>query len=99
MDQNNSRVILTFVGGSTFNFGLPDGTLTFGDSAEFLGFFRNDLPRITEVRLDFSGVGFGIDNIEYGVVPEPSTGAVAGAGIALLATSRGRSSRRSFSEG
>lgn len=68
-DANHSRVILTFADGSTFRYALPDSTLAAGDSAEFLGFLRGGLPRITELRLDFSGLTSGIDNLEYGAVP------------------------------
>jgi hypothetical protein len=55
------------VGGEEMYF-YPDDTLTTGDSAEFLGFFADDLPRIERVRLDISGDLFGVDNIEYGVL-------------------------------
>jgi hypothetical protein len=67
--SNNSIITLVFSNGSTMNF-FSDDTLTFGDSAEFLGFFRNDLPQISKLRLRLSGDLYGIDNIEYGIVPE-----------------------------
>ena len=89
-DSNNSRVVLTLTDGTTQLFGLTDDTLTFGNSAEFLGFFRNDLPRISEVRLDFSGVGYGVDNVEYGIIPEPATALLVLGGIGCLATRRRR---------
>jgi len=89
-DENNSRIVLTFVGGSTQLFALPDSTRASGDTAEFLGFFRKDLPQITQLRLDFSGVTFGVDNLEYGVVPEPSGVLLAGIGALALLGGRPR---------
>ena len=65
--SNNSFITFTFAGGETVNF-RPDGTLTTGDSAEFLGFFVAGQPRITHVTLNLGGDEFGIDNIEYGNV-------------------------------
>ncbi len=39
-----------------------------GNTAEFFGVFRNDLPRITRIEFDASGDNtWGLDNIEYGV--------------------------------
>lgn len=70
-DSNNSLLSLHFIDGSTINF-APDSTFATGDSAEFLGFFRNDLPPIRDVEFLFSGLTYGIDNIEFGVVPSMS---------------------------
>jgi hypothetical protein len=67
--SNNSLISIYYVDGSYTNF-RPDDTYTTGDSAEFLGFFRSDLPEIQKVRLNLSGDMYGIDNIEYGNVPE-----------------------------
>ena len=42
-------------------------TSTGGDSAEFFGIYRNDMPRMVLVQLDASGDGrWGVDTIEYG---------------------------------
>jgi hypothetical protein len=83
IDQAGVAGILTFVGGATVNFTM-DVTDGSGNSAEFYGLFRNDMPQITRVQLDASGDGlWGIDNIEYGgfsAVPEPSSFALLGAG-------------------
>ncbi len=58
-----------------------------GNTAEFFGIWRNNMPRITRIQLDASGDGmWGMDNIEYGTVPEPGSltllaiAGVAGAG-------------------
>jgi hypothetical protein len=71
-DSNNSIIHVTFLDGTTTNF-FPDDTLAVGDSAEFLGFYRNDLPPITGVRLNLSGDAYGLDNLEYGVAPPSET--------------------------
>ncbi len=67
--SNNSLISIYFEDGTYTNF-RPDDTYTTGDSAEFLGFFRNNLPQIKKVRLNLSGDLYGIDNIEYGHLPE-----------------------------
>jgi hypothetical protein len=69
--SNNSLLSIFFEDGSTQNF-HPDATLTTQDSAEFLGFYRNDHPRIAEIVFRLSGDTYGIDNIEYGRLPQPS---------------------------
>jgi hypothetical protein len=91
IDQAGTNGIVTFVGGGTANFTL-ETTGSSGDSAEFAGLFRNDMPQIASVQLDASGdASWGIDTIEYGVVPVgpapvPVPGALllgaVGAGIA-----------------
>jgi hypothetical protein len=63
-------------------------TATSGNSAEFWGVYRNDAPQITEVRILAGNGGdgeHGVDNIEFGVVPEPSTIVVLGASLLGLA--------------
>jgi hypothetical protein len=67
--SNNSRISIYFANGTYQNF-YPDATYETGDSAEFLGFYRNDLPQITKVRLNLSGDLYGIDNIEFGNLPD-----------------------------
>ncbi len=70
-NSNNSILSLFFEDGSTQNF-YPDGTLATQDSAEFLGFYRNDHPRIARIVFRLSGDAYGIDNLEYGRLPDPS---------------------------
>jgi hypothetical protein len=61
--------IVTFVGGGTAAISL-DSTGLSGDTAEFFGIFRNDMPQITRIQLDASGDGsWAIDMIEYGLIP------------------------------
>jgi len=70
---------ITYVGGGSAVL-TPNSTGFSGDSAEFFGVF-NDEFLIEEVRFGSFSWGdeiWGIDNIEYGAVPEPS-------GVALLA--------------
>ena len=71
IDHAGTTGIVTFVGGGTANISF-ETTAGGGDSAEFFGIFRNDMPQITLVQLDASGDGrWGIDTIEY--APEPAT--------------------------
>lgn len=46
-----------------------------GDAGVFFGLYRNDRPQITSVTLFGTGGDneWGLDNIEYGTVPEPAT--------------------------
>ncbi len=59
--------IVTFTDGSTADIQFePTGD---GDSAEFIGLFRNDMPPISLVQIDARGDGrWGVDNIEYGTI-------------------------------
>jgi len=67
----------------------------FGDTAEFFGIFRNDMPRIIGVLIDVIGDDlWGIDTIEYGVVPEPGSFLLAAAGLAGLGLLRRRRAQR-----
>lgn len=72
IDTTSTNIRVNFVGGG-FETVSSETTGGSGDSAEFVGVFRNDQPRIESVQLDANGDGtWGIDNVEYGVVPEPS---------------------------
>ena len=73
IDHTGTSGIVTFVGGGTANISF-ETTGGSGNTAEFFGIYRNDMPRITLVQLDSSGDGrWGIDTIEYGLIPEPAT--------------------------
>ncbi len=74
IDQAGTSVIVTFLGGATTTFSLEttDGS---GDTAEFFGIFRNDLPPITKIQFDASGDGsWGLDNLQYGQKGVPDMG-------------------------
>ena len=85
IDHAGTTGIVTFAGGGTANISFETTSVS-GDSAEFFGIFRNDMPRITLVQLDASGDGrWGIDTIEY--APEPATLSLLGlmlGGLVLL---------------
>ena len=85
IDHTGTNGIVTFVGGGTANISF-ETTGAGGNSAEFFGIFRNDMPRITLVQLDSSGDGrWGIDTLEYGLVPEPaSLGILVISGLAMI---------------
>ena len=90
IDQAGTVGTVTFVGGGTAPISF-ETTGSGGDVAEFFGIFRNDMPRIVSVALDASGDGtWGIDTIEYGVVPqagvpEPSTLSLAMGALGIAA--------------
>ena len=73
IDSTSTSILLNFLGGGTETIAI-DSTGASGDTAEFAGIFRNDQPRIVSVQLDADGDGtWGIDQIEYGTIPEPSS--------------------------
>ena len=79
IDHNGTSGVVTFVGEGTQNITLDTSQ---GVWREFYGIFRNDMPLITKIQLDASGDGlWGIDNIEYGVVPIPPSVWLFGSGL------------------
>ncbi|MBN1845619.1 MAG: hypothetical protein JW810_08050 [Sedimentisphaerales bacterium] len=69
IDHSGTQVIVDFVGGGSSSFQI-ETTATSGSSAEFVGIYRNDMPRIQRIRLDATGDNeWGIDNIRYGAFP------------------------------
>jgi hypothetical protein len=59
---------LVFFEGGGFTELFIEETGGFGDSAEFFGIYRNDMPKITRVLFDASGAPpWGVDTIQYGI--------------------------------
>ncbi|MCC7257339.1 MAG: hypothetical protein IT486_03100 [Gammaproteobacteria bacterium] len=73
IDAGNTSITVTYVGGGTDMLDPLDLTGSGSDSAEFVGLFRNDMPRITRVDLTTTGgTLWGVDSVEYGpAVPLP----------------------------
>jgi|GEM_PF-1380671 len=68
IDHAGTTIYVDFVGGGSTSFSIETTSVS-GNSAEFTGIFRNDMPAITRIRMDASGdAEWGIDNIRYGVV-------------------------------
>lgn len=87
IDSGGAPVRVTYSDNSTQTFNL-ETTGAAGDSAEFFGFVAENNLLITKVEVDGSGSsGWGLDNIEYGVVPEPATLSVLGV-LAIAALRR-----------
>ncbi|MEX2481376.1 MAG: hypothetical protein WD928_10985 [Gammaproteobacteria bacterium] len=77
IDQAGTSIRVTHLGGAISTFSI-ETTGAGGDSAEFTGIFRNDMPGITRIELDASGDGtWGLDNIAFGLTPVPLPGALA----------------------
>ena len=85
IDHTAGEVVVTYEGGATESFSI-DATGAGGDSAEFFGIWQNDMPAIRIVSVDIGGDGaWGLDNIEWGLVPEPGSLALVGlGGLGLL---------------
>lgn len=91
IDHAGTSIRVTHDGGAISTFSI-ETTGASGNSAEFTGIFRNDMPGITRIELDASGDGsWGLDNIEFGLTPVPLPGAlVLFAPAALLLAGRRR---------
>ena len=80
IDHSGTGVVVHFEGGTTDTASF-ETTATGGNSAEFFGIYRGDQPRITRIEFDASGDReWGIDNLRYGIVPEPATLGLVGLG-------------------
>ncbi len=68
IDHTGTRILVTFEDGVQRTLNI-ESTLSGGNISEFVGIWRNDLPRIVRVDCDSSGDGrWGIDEIEYGAI-------------------------------
>ncbi|MBI5708150.1 MAG: PEP-CTERM sorting domain-containing protein [Armatimonadetes bacterium] len=84
LDHTGTVLIVTFIDDTTEQTNLDSA-----QPAEFWGVWRNDKPRIKRIQLDSSGDHeWGIDNLEYGVVPEPATLCTLGIGAFAIARRR-----------
>ncbi len=90
IDQPGASVKATFTDNSSAQFAI-DGTGSAGDTGEFWGLWRNDALAISKVEFLATNGGdgeWGLDNVEFGAVPEPGTLLVLAAGAALAAKRR-----------
>lgn len=85
IDDSGSDIRVYLTDNSSFAFNNLDSTSTTGLSGEFLGFVSAGLP-ISRIEYTASGGDgeWGIDNLEYGAVPEPGTMAALGLGLVAI---------------
>ena len=96
IDQFGSSIKVLLEDGTMQVFSI-ETTAASGDSAEFFGFGVATGPRIQRIHIDASSAGdgpWGLDNMEYGRIPEPGTLLLAGMALASLATARRRTRSR-----
>lgn len=92
IDMPGGTLKVTLADNTTESFSW-DATGSSGNTAEFWGFWRNDTAGIKKVEFLSTSGGdgeWGLDNIEYGVVPEPGSVIGFGLGVAMLGYLRRR---------
>ena len=74
IDHATGTLIVTYTEDTTDSF-CPESTGGSGNSAEFFGVYRNDMPRIKLIQINIGAdAEWGVDNLEYNsVIPEPAT--------------------------
>lgn len=92
IDASGPRFELFFEGGGSQVY-HADRTAVGGNSAEFIGFDRNDEPFIERVTIRGGGSNndsdWGIDNVQFGpAIPEPGTLPMATLALGLMAIRR-----------
>ena len=88
IDHGSGTIRVTYTDTTTETF-VTEGTGAGGDSGEFWGLVSENDLFITKVEFDVSGDrSWGLDNLEYGVVPEPATMSLLGLGAAALVARR-----------
>ena len=92
MDLSSLTVTVTYTDNTTSNHTVSTSGGTTGNTSVFFGIYRNDQPAIQSILLNGDGGDgeWGVDNIEYGAVPEPATMVAVAAGILGLARRRRR---------
>ncbi|MBX3096919.1 MAG: PEP-CTERM sorting domain-containing protein [Fimbriimonadaceae bacterium] len=91
IDDGNTDVRVLLQDNTFVDFNSLDGTATSGDSGEFLGFHSAGSPIVgLSIWGDGGDSEWGIDNLQYGAVPEPATVIALGAGALALARRRRR---------
>lgn len=84
LDHTGGSMRVTYTDNVVETFTL-DATGSGTNVWEFWGIYRNDMPQILKIQFDVGGDGeWGIDNLEFGPVPEPMTLAILGVGVAGL---------------
>lgn len=92
IDLPGATLRAVFTDNSTAQINL-NTTATSGNTAEFWGVWRNDAAAISRIEFIGSSGGdgeWGLDNLEYGAVPEPGTMIAIGTGLAFARLRRRR---------
>ncbi len=91
IDASSVAITVNYVGGGS-SVHSNGSSSSSGNTGVFFGLYRNDQPQITSLILNGDGGDgeWGLDNVEYGVVPEPGTMLVLGLGAVAAVAKRRR---------